>query len=91
MSPAPAIKQPFFVPSNSPGIIRGGWFDEAGGMLVGLHAQWVCDTLNKAITTKSSEVPPEGIVVSVKGSIAMYKIDGDEDGVSYYKIVRGAS
>jgi hypothetical protein len=44
----PKITQPFFVDPTQPGIVRGGFFDEMGGMLVGLHAKWVCEALNAA-------------------------------------------
>ena len=36
----------FFVDAGTPGIVRGGFYDEMGGMLVGVHAQEVCDKLN---------------------------------------------
>lgn len=40
------IPQPFYVDPHKPGCIRGGFFDEMGGMLVGMHAKKVCDALN---------------------------------------------
>ena len=42
------IEQPFFVDPQQPGVVRGGFYDEMGGMLVGMNAKWVCDALNKA-------------------------------------------
>ncbi len=41
------IKQPFFIDQTQPGFVRGGPFDEMGGMLVGMHAKEVCDMLNE--------------------------------------------
>lgn len=40
------IDKPFFIDPNNPGIVRGGFYDELGGMLVGMHAKEVCDILN---------------------------------------------
>lgn len=36
----------FFVDPDQKGVVRGGWFDALGGILVGVHAQEVCDILN---------------------------------------------
>jgi hypothetical protein len=36
----------FFVSSKQPYIVRGGWFDAMGGMLVGNGAETVCKMLN---------------------------------------------
>ena len=44
----PNITRSFFVDPVQPGIIRGGWMDDVGGMLVGVHADWVCKVLNEA-------------------------------------------
>jgi hypothetical protein len=41
------IEKPFFVDPKNPGVVRGGFYDEMGGMLVGVHAKWVCETLNE--------------------------------------------
>ncbi len=41
------IKQLFFIDQTQPGFVRGGPFDEMGGMLVGVHAKEVCDMLNE--------------------------------------------
>lgn len=43
------ITQPFFVDPAQPGFVRGGFYDEMGGMLVGVNAEWVCEQLNKAL------------------------------------------
>lgn len=40
------IQKPFFIDQQKPGIVRGGFYDEMGGMLVGMRAQEVCDVLN---------------------------------------------
>lgn len=37
---------PFYVDSDNPGIVRGGWLDEMGGFLIGLQAKAVADRLN---------------------------------------------
>ena len=44
----PEIKQPFFQDPDQPGIVRGGYHDELGGLLLGFTAEWVCAALNKA-------------------------------------------
>jgi hypothetical protein len=36
----------FFVDPNQRGVVRGGWFDESSGIIVGAHAQEVVDILN---------------------------------------------
>lgn len=41
------LKRPFFVDPQNPGVIRGGFYDVMGGMVVGQHASEVCDVLNK--------------------------------------------
>lgn len=43
------IEKPFFVDPQKPGIVRGGFYDEMGGMLVGVNAEWVCKALNDAV------------------------------------------
>ncbi len=43
------INRPFFIDPKQPGIVRGGFYDAMGGMLVGQHAKWVCDALNEKI------------------------------------------
>lgn len=46
---APIITKPFFVEMDEGfGYVKGGFFGDAGGMLVGDNAQWVCDALNDA-------------------------------------------
>ena len=47
------ITNKFFIDTNNPGIVRGGFYDEMGGVvvshgsiLVGRAAQYVCDALN---------------------------------------------
>lgn len=40
------IRTPFTVDSNNPGFVRGGWYDDMGGLLVGMQAQYVADALN---------------------------------------------
>ena len=37
---------PFYVDPEQPGFIRGGWLDEMGGFLIGVHARTVADRLN---------------------------------------------
>lgn len=39
----------FFIDPSSAGVVRGGPFDRYAGILVGVHAQWVCDALNDAL------------------------------------------
>ena len=46
------LDNPFYVDSNQPGIIRGGWLDEMGGFLIGRHAKAVADRLNKSAEAK---------------------------------------
>ena len=41
------MSKPFYIDKTHPGIIRGGFFDDMGGLLVGMNAQWVCDALNE--------------------------------------------
>ena len=38
----------FYVDKKQPGVVRGGFYDEMGGMLVGTKAKAVCDVLNAA-------------------------------------------
>lgn len=42
-------KYPMRVDKDNPGIVRGGWFDEYGGMLVGTEAQFVADAINEYV------------------------------------------
>lgn len=37
------------VDKDQPGIVRGGWFDDAGGILVGTQAQFVADAINEYV------------------------------------------
>ncbi len=41
----------FYVDAQQKGVVRGGWFDEMGGILVGMRAQEVCDALNASLST----------------------------------------
>jgi len=36
----------FFVDPSNLGWVRGGFYDDMGGMLVGMHANEVCNILN---------------------------------------------
>lgn len=38
----------FYVSKEQPGVVKGGFYDAMGGMLVGVKAQEVCDVLNAA-------------------------------------------
>ncbi len=51
MNDTPNITQPFYVDPAQRGVVRGGWMDELGGILVGVHAEWVCRALNDAAPT----------------------------------------
>ncbi|KKK72612.1 hypothetical protein LCGC14_2902150, partial [marine sediment metagenome] len=49
----------FYIDPKSPGIVRGGFYDDMGGiivgersMLIGIYAQEVCDMLNAQIKEK---------------------------------------
>jgi hypothetical protein len=46
---------PFYVDPAQPGIIRGGWLDEMGGFLIGVHARQVAERLN-ASAAKENDV-----------------------------------
>ena len=37
---------PFYVDEHHAGVVRGGFFDAMGGMLVGTHAPFVAEALN---------------------------------------------
>ncbi len=47
----------FFVDRDQRGLVRGGWFDSMGGMLVGFHAQEVCDILNAHFQNIENKTP----------------------------------
>lgn len=55
MSNEPVITKPFYIDHDSPGIVRGGFFDENGGLLVGRCAEWVCKALNDAAGFPNTE------------------------------------
>lgn len=40
------IRYPFKVDPENPGVVRGGWYDDMGGLLVGAEAEYVCNALN---------------------------------------------
>lgn len=42
--------QKFYVDEQQKGVVRGGWFDDMGGILVGSSAQEVCDALNASLS-----------------------------------------
>ena len=46
MSDTELVEEKFYVDSQHPGIVRGGFFDADGGIIVGVRAQWVCDAMN---------------------------------------------
>ena len=73
------IKQPFFVDPNQPGYVRGGPFDEMGGMLVGMHSVEVCNMLNEHLALKEMN----GAMESVLQKIGVhFGVDpGDVDGL----------
>jgi len=41
------VDRPFYVDGEQPGVVRGGFFDEMGGMLIGLRAPYVALALNE--------------------------------------------
>lgn len=43
----------FYVDKKQPGFVRGGFYDESGGMLVGRNAELVCKMLNDYIKLKA--------------------------------------
>lgn len=52
--------KPFYVDQHNPGIVRGGWFYDVGGMLVGsLHAGDVAEALNAYREAALKEMPDE--------------------------------
>ena len=69
------IKQPFFVDPKQPGYVRGGPFDEMGGMLVGLHAGPVCKMLNEHLAL-SSEVST--FRMAIETAMDLYTEDYDD-------------
>ena len=48
----------FYLDSSNQGIVRGGWFDQNGGLLAGVRAVEICDALNhvRLIADYSDEV-----------------------------------
>lgn len=48
---------PFYIDPKNPGIVRGGFFDEMGGILVGVRAPWVCAALNEK-RERDAAMPP---------------------------------
>lgn len=40
---------PMYVDPDNPGVVRGGWFDTMGGMLVGTQAEFVADAINEYV------------------------------------------
>lgn len=42
-------KHPMRVDPKNPGVVRGGWFDDYGGMLVGTQAEFVADAINEYV------------------------------------------
>lgn len=56
----PEVKTPYFIDPNSLGVVRGGHFDEAGGLLAGMYAEWVCAALNEKALQPPKESGDEG-------------------------------
>lgn len=50
----------FYIDPRFQGMIRGGFFDEMGGILVGAKAQWVCDALNLKLKQEQASPPIKG-------------------------------
>ena len=63
------IKQPFFVDPKQPGYVRGGFYDEMGGMLVGLRAGLVCKMLNEHPTLFSENTKLRKIAAHVPSRV----------------------
>lgn len=51
--------QKFYVDAQQKGVVRGGWFDDMGGILVGSSAQEVCDALNVSLSTDTITISRE--------------------------------
>ncbi len=45
----------FYIDEVHPGVVRGGFFDRDGGLLVGSNAQWVCNALNEKLRREEQE------------------------------------
>ena len=41
------IEKEFYISPEAKGVVRGGFFDEMGGILCGVNAQWICNALNE--------------------------------------------
>ena len=59
----------FYIDPAQAGVVRGGWFDEMGGMLVGVHAEKVCTMLN--------EHPEMQATIERVRGLQRYEIDAD--------------
>jgi hypothetical protein len=88
----------YYIDPTQPGIVRGGHYDDMGGMLVGTKAELICDILNahfNQFTSVTDALPDYGrkLIIFSNGVVQeeTYEIDrhptdecGDGDGGHFW-------
>jgi hypothetical protein len=69
----------FFVSSKQPYIVRGGWFDAMGGMLVGNGAETVCKMLNAYLGVARLVTSMEATIEETKLSLKNMRAPEDQN------------